>query len=424
MHPLQQLNDLPSDQLTRLLDSLAVEELGYDRFSEKDNFHCTVRKHQHSGSATGSLAFMQLESKSGRKRTQLICFGCGFKTHYVKCESGGNYKNTVVDYLLQTGPEGASEKFWTSGRVTTVIQSLNSPEPFKLGWHEWKIENGHNASGGTSNLSLAKKTPSYKSSICDLQKEYQKIFIDEWPRHPKKSHAVLLFSKNRVFKPEIVEKLINEKLLSLKLSDNDPTDVVFATAFQGLYSHKELLPVRMIRIRSLKDKTPISIKPTSSPAIGNFSAPHVDIQTSPKICFCEGEPDAIALRHYLPESTIIVIAGQNNYSFIPALMANLNLKGREVIFFKDRDIDNKTHQFKGFLDAELNTYNTAVKLKASKVHLWICPPGANGKNKDVNDYLKEYGNSGRISASSRLIYPCSTGLTQECATLAGIELTK
>jgi hypothetical protein len=368
---------------------------------------------------TPSLSVKQGESYPVGVR----CFG--------SCNHGAPGASGLSDYLRKVGPVleadpgrglHAAEYYFfqhEGGQINRVLSEMEAGT-FTLGYLDWRRERGLASAGAGKSKSYQVKeraSASQKYTIDDLLAECTHLGqVDRG--------ALEMLCAARKWNPEIVTRVAHEGRLgveSTRGSDGRP-DVRLTFAVSGLLPAPFGARARAVKGRLLNDKNIMWIvKPsgTRTPLLTNFTAMG---KRAPSLAvyLCEGEPDAISLRHLYPDAAILAVCGLSNYSTHEVLdvVPRLGLGGHHVVLCLDRDRRKGTEgeetwiqvhrnaagkrctDYDALITAILTHHPTLLSLSA-----WMPPPDA---GKDVNDWLKS-ARGGFRRADGRLIYRAGQG---------------
>jgi len=417
LNSLQQLDNLTVGETRRLLSMIALENSGFEP-SNREECHCSHCTHKHKKKGnTPSLGIKpkkkvaEGENPEDAQVGRIQCRGsCGFEA---KLEAEARTKrtqpwklNSLSKYLEGVLPDphdpNSWRSFWTPSKVSHVFSGLRNREKFSLGLLDFKASRGIPLVAGSRDSSDilhsdksfgagANKSPG--GFLC----EWGEIFGDALDVYDAFPQIAMTVCRKRGWKTSVLREMVKEGLVSLKPSPRHDGDIVISFAYKGLVESPPGLPCRLIKTRHLfatPDTDPFSrrtIHPgVFSALLGDFTQAKNLLQSSKRVVFVEGEPDAISWRHMHPEDGIVCVGDVNEYKPILECLPSLNLRGKEVVYVHDRDQDSegKAKMTDDGLASHHHILNAMVKEKPSKILLWMCPQKTGVEMKDPNDFLK------------------------------------
>jgi hypothetical protein len=385
-YQMRRLDILTAKQAAVLVSAFAAEENGLLPPDRGKALHCSTRSHPHLN-GTPSL---QIRSSEDEKDTVqgISCHGrCGCKVR------------RISDYLSLIGPEGAQNRFWTKERVSEVLASFRKSEAPALGWLEWKKAQGLPVGGIKADQVLIARVPTSTliQSGARFSAKYAAAFLQRDPIRLAALPAMIKeVSDERRWEPQIVRRLIDERLLALERPGEDPSNVLMHFAYRGFYENPPNVPARIMKQKILHRKEGDGAargfafdEDVRSLAVADFSAVGVFYQEAPRIAFWEGEPDSITWRHYHPKDAIVCLGNVNMYKQAIEMLPLLQLKNRTVILGSDRDqapdgrLRNK--------ELVANFADAIAAQEPRSILLWMCPQIEGQKCKDLNDFRLAFG---------------------------------
>jgi hypothetical protein len=377
---------LAMSEAITLLRALAEEEAGL-RSSPSGSSglsHCVCRDHEHKSSHNSE----SLGVRPSRKYKATSVKGEEAQVGFLKCYGHCGFEGRVSEYLLQVGPAGAAEAFWSDARVNASLLALSKAEGLSLGWHAWKEEHGVEAKGRSAAARPAVFAPHTRT----LQ-EIRDAFARDFPAEPEEDVVEQVCSR-RGWNPDTVRQLAQEGLLGLTRDQSFPDDVRLGFAYYGL-AETSGHPARLIKYRLLmrkRDQAPASVSTIINPAsdplyLADFSSPG-KLQSAGTIAFVEGEPDSASWRHLRPRDALICIGTKTCYQQIARVTPMLHLEGKTVVYCLDRDESSTGHWLgKGVLTHHLAALEAIFAGNPQAVGLWMCPKKTGVPCKDPNDFL-------------------------------------
>lgn len=415
LRPLDRLN---APQAQQLLGMLAMEEAGFAPPAE-GNLHCCSREHEH---INGSPSLSVLGSDDAKQAVVSIrCFGrCKVKVR------------SLSEYLPLVGPEGAAGKFWTKDRVDRVVKSFADGEPVSLGWLEWKQAQGLPTVGinADGKVPLGGRRGKTVQSTSKLRSIYQECFVDvDAVQRAAEPSMIQLVCDKRGWDPALVREIMDDKLLALRRTEDDPKNVKLVYAYRGLYPSPPGLPVRIIKEKMLfvgeEDRKIRAYHYDAnypSDPIADFSLSSVAYQSAPRVVFLEGEPDGISWLHFRKTDAVICMGNDGQYGNIPKLLPKLNLADKEVIMCLDRDV--KDGAFKRDVEKDfMPVISAIVKEKPKSFQIWMCPEMPGRESKDVNDFLKAMGRGANPEEFCQQLWPKPAAVKETGAAWLGMLVT-
>jgi hypothetical protein len=413
---------LPIGKAMDLLLRLNKEEYTPDLFPEADpeirtgnSILCATDDHVRSTtrSFTPSLSVRQVKGMPVGVR----CFG--------SCSHGAPGASGLSEYLAKVGPiledepgkgRHAADYYFFShegGQINRILKEMDAGTSFSIGYLDWKKTRKLAAEGaGESKVYQLKEkvVNALRYTIDDLLAEGSHLGVLD-------KEALEIVCQARGWKPDVVTEIVLEGKLGLETA-HGKNDVRMTFAVSGLLPSPTGSLARAVKGRLLVEKQIMwVVKPsgTKTPLLSDFTALGLWPEKVP-VYICEGEPDAISLRHLHPKAIILAVCGLANYVTpeVLELVPNLPLNGRHVVLCLDRDrtktpegVDTwkqvRRNSAKEVIGTVYDTFVAALITNHSgmaSLTAWMPPQEA---GKDVNDWLKT-GKGGFRRADGRLIY--------------------
>lgn len=384
---MRRLDSLTASQAATLLAALAVEEAGLGPAKASGILHCSSRNHPHMN-GTPSL---QVRSSRDQMDTLL-----GLKCHG-RC---GVSVRRLSEYLSLVGPVGAAARFWTKEKVDSVLGAFERSDVPELHWNSWKQQHGLPAGGVTADKALLTKVSS--SGVIQTGERfaarYDSAFLNvDALRLAEQPRLIANVCRVRGYNPDIVSRLIEERLLALMPVPNEPENALIRFAYRGLFDnapgrHAGLLKDKIL-VKKPDDPTASGFSHDPAHArdpIGDFSFSDVFYSEAPRVAFWEGEPDCVAYLHYHPKDANVCLGQNWMYRKMAEHIDLLSLTGRRVLIGVDRD--EKDGVLAVDVEKRFGPLLTAIRAaKPSSISIWMCPRIPGRPSKDLNDFLLAYG---------------------------------
>jgi len=387
--PLKDFDTLTVDEARRLASMLALEEAGLEPpRTNRGNLHCVAWGHAHkSGNNTGSVQIRPAE-KDADSETLVGDCKC-----YSQCGSHGRFS----DYLGKIGQPGLAKSFWTPLRVKTVVESLKKQESFSLGWLAWKKDQNitcpDSARPADDIVHRVAGKLGGNHGYSQIRAQYIELFVDGLQAAKSNPSIVERAAALRGWDPKVCWQVMEEGIMSLRVTSAHPSDIQIGFAYRGLYLGDNSFPVRIIKTKYLAHKEEMTLKYSGepTPVLGDFTAPNTTIQEADTVVFAEGEPDCVTIRHLFPNAGIVCLGNKNQYHELKNILPRMRLKNKRVIYAIDRDVDEKNGSLIVDNRTHLATLDAIKREEPKSVLIWMCPllPGVTHKNsKDINDFYK------------------------------------
>lgn len=402
--PTKQFETLTVDEARRLATMLALEEAGLEApRTNRGNLHCVAWGHAHkAGNNTGSLQIRPREREADSE-TQAGDCKC-----YSQCGGHGSFS----DYVSKIGQPGLAKSFWTKERVQSTVEHLKKQEPFSLGWLEWKKGQNLPCSDGARTADeivhrIAGKLGG-NHGYSQVRAQYIELFVDGLQAAKADPSIVSRAAALRGWKPDVCWKMMEEGILSLRVTPARPTDIQIGFAYRGLYLGDNSFPVRIIKTKYLAHKEEMTLKYAGepTPVLADFTSSKTSIQEASMVIFAEGEPDCVTLRHMFPDAGIVCLGNKNQYHELKNLVPRLRLAGKEVVYAIDRDVNEKSGQLIIDDRQHLSVLARIKQENPKSLRIWMCPQLTGlpaSKSKDINDFYKVCADPAKFMMAATLL---------------------